>query len=368
MPKINKSKAFQPPGSTGHLVCEKVSSTQDDGILCLALAHNEDNIILQFLNHYRLMGVKNFIIVDDHSIDKTSEILGAQEDVTIYKPKPGSSYKKDKVAWRCDLLDQVADQTWVLLPDIDEHLIYPDMERTDIQTFTKKIEAKGAQALFTIMVDMYADKPLKEHTFSGGKLVDAFPYFDNPSHSTGGYRLLPPAKRFLKKFPTPPVCAYGGVRDRMFFNEFQTASFLSHWALRTFTHLGGSLNPDFVQRLTNAFTRWLTKKQFGPDPLSMTKLGLLKWQRGMKFSGGPHAVSKKLTLAKVTGSFLHFKFTKGSEGIKYVADRGQHAGGSVLYQKILSQLDLHDLSPFNEGSIAFDGPQSLIDCGLIRPR
>jgi hypothetical protein len=368
MPKKISSKATRPPGSTEHLVCEKTSSAQDDGVFCLALAHNEDNIILQFLNHYRAMGVRNFIIIDDHSTDKTPDILGAQEDVTVYKPKPGSSYKKDKVAWRCDLLDQVADQRWVLLPDIDEHLIYPDMARTDIQTFAKQIEAQGAQALFTIMVDMYADNPLKDHAFSGGNLIDAFPYFDNPSHSTGGYRLLPPAKRFLKKFPTPPVCAYGGVRDRMFFNEIQTASFPSHWALRTFAHLRGALNPNFVQRLTNAFTRWLTKKQFGPDPLSMTKLGLLKWQKGMKFSGGPHAVSKKLTLARTTGAFLHFKFTRGSEGIKYVANRGQHAGGSVLYQKILRQLDLLDQSPFNEGSIAFDGPDSLIDCGLIRTR
>ena len=332
----------------------------------MAPAHNEDNIILQFLSHYRSMGVRDFIIIDDHSTDNTQNILKAQNDVTIYTPKPGSTYKEDKIAWRCDLLDSVADQSWVLLPDIDEHLIFPDMERTDIQSFANQIESYGAQALFTTMVDMYADKPLYEHKFPGGNLIDVFPYFDDPSHSSSGYRLLPPAKRFLKRFPTPPVCAYGGVRDRMFFNEVQTSSFLSNWALRTFAHLGGTLDPGFADNLKNAFARQVSKKQFGPDPLSMTKLGLLKWQKGMKFSGGPHAVSKKLNLAKSTGAFLHFKFTKGSEGIKYVANRGQHAGASVLYQKILRQIDQFDQSPFSECSIAFSGPKSLIDCQLIR--
>jgi len=367
MLKKKSSRANSPPGVTPHLVREKVSLTHGDGISCLALAHNEDNIILQFLDHYRAMGVRDFIIIDDHSTDNTFDILSAQEDVSVYKPKPGSSYQVDKVAWRCDLLDQLADQKWVLLPDIDEHLIYPDMANRDIQTFARQIEAQGAQALFTIMVDMYADKPLKDHAFSGGTLTETFPYFDNPSHSLGGYRLLPPAKRFLKRFPTPPVCAYGGVRDRMFFNEIGSASSLSRWALRKFAHLGRALNPNFVEKQTNAFTRWLTKGQFGPNPLSMTKLGLLKWQKGLRLSGGPHAVSENLTLAKTTGAFLHFKFTRGSAGIEYIAKRGQHAGGSVLYQKILGQGDLLDRSPFNQGSVVFEGPGSLIDCGLIRP-
>ena len=62
-------RAIRPPSSTQHLICEKISPAQDDGISCLALAHNEDNIIVQFLNHYRAMGVRNFIIIDDHSTE-----------------------------------------------------------------------------------------------------------------------------------------------------------------------------------------------------------------------------------------------------------------------------------------------------------
>jgi glycosyltransferase involved in cell wall biosynthesis len=357
---------FKLPNNTEHLVCEKHGSVDSTGMFCVALSHNEAHILLQFLEHHRSIGIKNFIVVNDNSTDETAEILDKQTDVTVYKPKIGSSYKRDKIAWRCDLLDLIADQNWVLLPDIDEHFIYPNMDRCDVDCFADQIESEGAEALFTIMVDMYADKPLKEHNFDSGNLIEAFPYFDNPSDPQSGYRLLPPAKRFLKNFPTPPVCAYGGVRDRIFISKKYSFSFIHNWALHKFAHIRSSLTPKFFQKLTNSLTRRITKKHFGPEPFSMTKLGLVKWQKGMRFSGGPHAVSKKLILSQATGAFLHYKFTKGIEGIEYVAKRGQHDGDSVLYKRILNQLDLFDQSPLCEKSLRFTGAESLIDCGLVR--
>lgn len=354
------------PDDTEHLICARPVLIDEDSVLCLALAHNEVHIILQFLEHYRSLGVTQFIIVDDHSTDGTAELLAEQEDVTIYNPKPGSSYKKDKIAWRCDLLDQMADQRWVLLPDIDEHLVFPSMEKRDIHSLISHLEKEDARALFTVMVDMYADKPLKDHVFDGGRLLDVFPFFDAPSDPTVGYRLMPPAKRFLKRFPTPPICAYGGLRDRMFYSENNSSSFIGDFLLRNFANMDRPLDPNFWQKITNSITRRVTKHRFAADPFSMTKIGMIKWEKGLKLPGGPHAVSKKLKLSHTTAVFLHFKFTNGVKGIVYVAERKQHAGDSAIYQKILAQVDLFDLSPFYEGSIRYTGPKSFIDCGMIR--
>ncbi len=363
---MNTRRIIRPPDSTEHLICEKRSSPDSSGMLCFALCHNEAHILLQFLEHYRSIGVKQFIIVDDHSTDKTSEILAGQDDVTVYKPKSGSSYSKDKISWRCDLLDKIADQQWVLLPDVDEHLVYPNMENRDIQVFAGQLEAEGAHALFTVMVDMYADEPLKDHRFSGGNLKEAFPFFDSPSDPAFSYRLLPPAKRFLKRFPTPPICAYGGVRERLFFSESHSTSIIAAWLLRKFAHFNRPLNPNFFQSIENSVTRQLTKKRFGANPFSMTKIGLVKWEKGMKLPGGPHAVSRRLKLAATTGAFLHFNFTNGISGVEYVVKRGQHAGGSVIYKKILDKPDLFEMSPYCDISRRFTGPNSFIDCGLLR--
>ncbi len=363
---MNTWRTIRPPDATEHLICEKRASSDSSGMLCLALAHNEVHILPQFLNHHRSIGVKHFVIVDDHSTDSTGKFLTKQNDVTVYKPVSGSSYKKDKVAWRCDLLDQIADQCWVLLPDIDEHFVYPFMDVCNVDSLIEQIESEGAQALFTVMVDMYADKPLKDHIFKGENLIEAFPIFDCPSNPARGYRLLPPARRFLKRYPTPPICAYGGVRDRLFFCDNQSSTFLSTWLLQKFAHFGRPLTPGFYQKIANSITRKLSIKRFGSNPFSMTKIGLVKWEKGMRLPGGPHALSRKLKLSSATGAFLHFTFTNGIDGIKYVVQRGQHAGGSVIYEKILEKIDLFELSPFCDISRRFTGPDSLIDCGLIR--
>lgn len=353
-------------GSTEHLECIKTTPVDEDGVLCLTLAHNEAHIMTQFLGHYRSLGVNQFVIVDDHSTDRTSELLQQQNDVTIYRPKPGSSYKRDKIAWRCDLLDQLADGRWVLLPDIDEHLVYPSMDKCNIDQLIEHLENEQAEALFTVMVDMYADKPFKDHNFDGGELIDTFPYFDAPSDPTRGYRLLPPAGRFLKRFPTPPICAYGGVRDRVFYGENHSSTVLGDFLLRKFAHINRPLSPNFWQKIANAITRRLTKNRFAADPFSMTKIGLAKWQKNMKLPGGPHAISKSLKLSATTGAFLHFNFTKGAEGYKYIASRGQHVGGGMVYQRILDQMESSEFSPLFEGSTRYSGPETLIECGLIR--
>ena len=329
--------------------------------------HNEAHILRQFLQHYRHLGVVHFIFVDDHSTDETDEILQKVEDVTVFKPVTGSSYSKDKVAWRCDLLDHFCDGNWVLLPDLDEHLVYPHIETAPLQRLVNKFDADGAQAMYTTMIDMYGNRPLQDHVFSDGILLEHFPYFDRPAHPAHSYRMQPPASRFLKKYPTPAVHVYGGMRERQFFQgQRQIRGMLSSALLNRFANLNRPLNPNLKDRIANAITRLITKRLFPAKPFTLTKLALVKWKKGLKLSGGPHAVSEKLNLASTTGVFLHFKFTKGMNGLKYLARRGEHAGGGEYYQQILNQQELLSLSPYSKISEKYTSSQTLIDCGLMR--
>ena len=70
--------------------------------------------------------------------------------------------------------------------------------------------------------------------------------------------------------------------------------------------------------------RLLRDLRKGPSrSLDLSKLALIKWRAGMQFSGGTHAVSRKLRLSERRGALLHYKFTRGAEGILYIAARGQ---------------------------------------------
>lgn len=351
----------------GKLWCSDIHTIPIQGIVCLALAHNEAHILQQFLTHYRDLGVEHFLIVDDHSNDTTNKILEDADDVTIFIPLEGSPYRADKVDWRCDLLDKFAINRWVLLPDLDEHLVYPQMETINLQELASKMDRQGAQALYTTMIDMYDDRPLNDHVFQSGKLIDAFPYFDRPASPAESYRVQPPARRFLKRYPTPCVHVYGGLRERQFFKrKTQKHGKLPIQLLNRFAHLARPLNPGFFSRISNAITRTLTKRNFPDKPFTLTKLGMIKWQKGMRFSGGPHAVSKKIQLANITAAFLHFKFTKGTKGLEYTAKRGQHAGGGMYYKQMLNHQELLSDSPYSSNSLKYTSSQTLVDCGLMR--
>lgn len=347
------------------LTQQSAVSVPPDGVLCLALCHNEAHILPEFLNHYRGLGAAHFLIVDDHSTDETMAILSRQKDVSIFIPEDGSTYRQDKIDWRCALLDHFADGRWVLLPDLDEHLVFPNME-SGIDRLAKHMDAEGSEALFTVMLDMYGDISLRDHIYNSGALHRTFPYFDGPAETVGGYRLMPPARSFRARFATPQICAYGGLRERLFHQTNVKPSALQKWLIANFANMARPLEPGAVSRFTNAVCRRLTKSVFPADPLSMTKLGLMRWRKGLRLPGGPHAVSGHLKLATVTSAYLHFKFTRGVSGIAYTADRGQHAGGAVHYKNILSQQAALAPSPVTKHSVRYGSVETLIENGIIR--
>jgi hypothetical protein len=332
-----------------------------DGIVCLALLHNEAHILPAFLDHYRQFGPVSFLVVDDRSNDGSAELLAAQPDVTVFNPQEGSSYAADKKAWRTELLDHYAPGQWCLVPDIDEHFIYRDMENRPITALIDSLQAEGSQALTCTMIDMYADKPLDAHIFTGGSLSDAFPYFDGDSAAPLGYRMMPQPKRYRAKCPTPSVTAFGGMRERLFFASTAKATAVQRWLLESFAHLGRPQSPGFIARITNAITRRAAMSLFPRQSLSCTKLGLLKWPKGATFAGGPHAIDVPMKVSEQRAVLLHYKFTKGAKGLKYTAQRGQHASGSAFYKSILSNDQAMQQSPVFAGSLEYSGSVSLGD-------
>lgn len=342
-----------------HLIHVKGHGQEEGRVLCVALTHNEMSILPEFLDHYRRLGPVQFAIVDDRSDDGSREFLLGQPDVTLFEPKPGSTYADHKRQWRRELLDAFAHNRWCLVPDIDEHLIYADYETRGLDTLIAALEAEGSEALHCTMLDMYACKPLADHTYEGGGLLATFPMTDG----VDSYFMLPAPTRYARKYPTPTVLMHGGMRSRLFFSQMGPTR-LQSALLSCFAGINAPFNPSRVRLAAARATRRASRGLLGDDPFIVTKLTLLKWRCGLGFSGGSHSVTQHLRVSERAGVLLHFKFTKGIAGLQYLAARGQHAGGGRYYRRMLETGNVLTLSPCYSNTIKVTGSASL--SGFLR--
>ncbi len=355
-----------PPQETRYLSRTQLAQTAGQGLVAISIAHNEGHILPGYLEHYRARGVAHFILIDDHSTDATASVLEGQPDVTIYKPKPGSTFGVHKSPWRCDVLDAFCDGAWAMLPDVDEHIVYPSMEERPLSDLVAHIEAEGAEVMIAIMVDMFRDAPLGEQPYDGGSLIEAYPLFDDPTDPVDGYRLLPAATRFQRKYPTPPICAYGGVRERMFYRSGRKLARWQRTLLEKYAHIGRPLDPKGWDWWTYRITRRAVKRWLGTDPFQMTKIALVKWRTGMRVPGGPHALTQSLKLSETSAAYLHFKFVGGADRFQYNSDRGQHAAGGAYYQQIMDAEQALSELPTRDSTRRYSSSRDFEDLGLIR--
>ncbi len=313
---------------TQHLSLRGIDRTRSARYLCIALAHDERHMLASFLDHYRAFGDVTFVIVDDRSTDGTAEFLAAQEDVTVMEPKSGSTFAEHKREWRGQVLDRVASDRWIIAPDLDERLVWSGYPKRTFDMLLERIVAEGAQALFAIMLDMYADKPISEQILSGDDPAPVFPLFDDPRLDPASVWMRRAPGRFLRNWPTPEMTVVGGMRQRLIEEVNGGAGPLTRAARRSFGGLRDHRGSG------NALVRRLTDGTGRTKPLNMTKIPVVRWQSGMRFYSGAHALNRPLNLASERAAMLHYPVTQGLEGIRRIVSRGQHAGNSVYYRRM----------------------------------
>lgn len=328
-------------GFTDHLDLVGPDRTAEGSVLVIVLVHNEANLLPAFLDHYRQMGDVAFLVVDDRSTDGTGDILAAAPDVTLLRPRDGSTYREHKRDWRGQALDRAANGRWIMAPDMDELLVWRGWPERRLQDVIADLDGEGAQALFAVMLDMYADASLADHVYTGGPLQLAFPFFDCPTRDPVSTWMEQAPSRFRTRWPTPAMHVLGGMRQRLFSDE--TVPAVARVARRVhgrWDHRAGGTGLAGVWRM-------LTRARGEMPPLNLTKVPLVRWQTGLRFYGGAHAVDRALTLGTERGALLHFPVTRGLDGLEYTASRGQHAAGSGYYKRLVERVSV---SPVYDGS------------------
>lgn len=264
----------------------RVRAFAEAPMLVVAVARNERLLMPHFLQHYRQLGARHFVLVDNLSDDGTRAYLQAQPDVLLYSADTEYRHSHYGVAWQQAVLGAHALGKWVVLADIDEFLVYPDCEHLGLSEWLAQRDAEGAEAVSTLMVDMYPAGELAEADFS------RHPPFEVARH-----------------FDPQPLLPWR-VGSGCFSNSGTWLSGLRH-----------RLIPDSA-----------------PNFYTAQKVAVLRYQPWVRLSEGLHYVSNR-RLAAAPACFAHFKYHAGfREKVLQEVARGQHFNGAEEYRKYLAML------------------------------
>lgn len=282
-------------------------------ILCIILVRNEILRLPNCLEHYRSLGVDRFIILDNDSRDGTAGYLSSTPDVDIWRTSDFFSESKAGMIWRHLLVGHYGFNRWYLIVDADELLVYQEMGQRDLHDVARRLEKLQLKSLRAPMIDMYSDRPLGELNYlSGSSLVAACPYFDGDS-----YRIA--------NFADGSQMLEGGPRVRL----------VSKSSEEEFNH-------------------------------SLEKYPFRFWAQEMPIIG-IHSNPFPNQRVPPMGALLHFKFLQDlKDKIQAAIEEKQHWKGSVEYESYDRAFDSLR-SPYYEGSIKYEGPQTLIKRWLITP-
>jgi glycosyltransferase involved in cell wall biosynthesis len=284
-------------------------------IRALLVVRNEALRLPATLRHHRAIGVQRFFVLDNGSTDGTLDLLANEPDVHIFATAESYAASHWGVTWTNILLDEFGAGHWTLTIDADEQFIYPHYEELEIALLCRYLDHAGAQALPCLLLDMYSDRPVADTVHDpSAALIDACRYFD-----AGPYR----ASRVQQ---CPYFQIYGGVRERTFYA-----------VLREF------------------------------HPPTVSKVPLVRWQKGMRFLYSTHTLTPVKTSSMLAG-LLHFKFLSDfHDRVTTEVARREHYASAREYRAYLDLLqEKGTVGFFTKDSVRFKDSAQLVGLGLMR--
>ncbi len=253
----------------------------------ISVVRNEMLMLPHFLAHYRSLGIDCFLMVDNCSTDGTADYLLRQPDVVLYRAETEYRNSCYGVAWQQALLGNHCLGKWVVLADADEFLVYPEWKTRPLSDYLREVAANGADALLTMMVDMYPRGPLSDADFSKAPPFKVAPWHDGEP--------------------------------------------LIEW------RLGGGHFSNAVSYLSNL--RHRLSSDSPPNAFTSQKVAVVRYLPWMRFSPGLHYAAN-VRKAENPVYFAHFKYHAGFR--KKVIDeirRGQHYNNAEEYIRYLDILE-----------------------------
>ena len=170
---------------------------------------NDIEKITHFMEHYRKLGIREFLFVDNMSTDGTFEYLVQQPDTIVYQCQNPFTADR-KIAWMNRLIAEVGDNFWFLMVDSDEFVTYIDCDKYSIDELVNKCKQKGYKRLGSVMLDMYSKGPLFISDVKKN-FIDEFKYMDKDTYKVTNENI--------------GIKVKGGPRKRIFGTEMKLSKY-----------------------------------------------------------------------------------------------------------------------------------------------
>ena len=189
-------------------VVDRTGLIRPGDILGFVVLRNESARLPYFLQHYRALGVSQFLVVDNGSTEGSAAFLAGQLDVSLWQTEASYRAARFGLDWSSWLQMRYGHGHWCLTVDADELLIYDGFEHHDLPDLTAVLEDQAIPGFGALMLDLYPKGPLGAQSYAPGQdPCEVLPWFD-----TGPYRAS-------RQAPMGNLWLQGGARERVFFAD-----------------------------------------------------------------------------------------------------------------------------------------------------
>jgi hypothetical protein len=177
-------------------------------VIVISVMRNGEVWLEAFLAHHRRMGIRNFVILDNGSSDRSIEILSKQPDVTLLRTyAPYHAYENTMKRY---LARRYCRDRWCLCLDVDELFDFPRSATMPLSALIGYLNHKGFNAVITQMLDMFSDRPISEVRDDPAEgLQTQYPFYDLSNIAATNYT--------FGQLSNPAIMMHhGGIRKTIF--------------------------------------------------------------------------------------------------------------------------------------------------------
>ena len=162
---------------------------EDDELLVMCVVRNGEDYVQPFVAHYRALGARHLVFLDNGSTDGTVDRLRRYDDVTVLETS--APYERYENSMKRYLAERFSAGRWNLIADIDELFDFPYSDRLGLRDFLRYLNHHAYSAVAVQMLDMFADRPLNASPVDIGEdLSSTYRYYDITDVVKTDYRLL----------------------------------------------------------------------------------------------------------------------------------------------------------------------------------
>ena len=147
-------------------------SASSEEFLVVCLVRDGAVYLQEFLRHYRELGARHIILLDNGSTDGTADLVADAPDVTVLRTL--APYKFYKDAMKRFLVTRFGRRNWVLCVDIDELFDYPFRSTMNTRRLLKYLNRSGYTAVTAQLLDLFPKGPIAGGVGSSWRLDHRF--------------------------------------------------------------------------------------------------------------------------------------------------------------------------------------------------